>query len=523
MPLIPQPWADRLHFLALGLITVGLPLSRFLMSLGMILLVLEWLLGGGIGERTRKAFSDPALLWLLAFFGIHLLGLLHTTDLQEAFEGIRVKLPLLLLPITVRGRSNGVGRYPFVIAFMGAFFLSSFLSYLGWVRFLDLPWQAGQEATLFISAIRLSLMGCMALFFASFLIEEKQKRGTALLLLLFMLWTLFYLSVLATGISMLVILALCLYQLDRWRRTRKRTLPLILMIGLVLAPGGYLLWEVQDFYALDGSPLNRSKGLPERTANGGVYDHDLDDRAIENGYYVRRFICEPELKKAWNARSKIPFSGKDREGNILQATLIRYMSSKGLKKDAEGMKKMDRTDIQRVENGVANLALHRMNPVRKRVRKAIFEIDRYLLGRDPSGNSITQRFEYWRAGWHIIEKNPFIGVGTGDLNREFAKAYEEIDTQLDPEYRHRAHLQFMTCWIAWGPLGFLVFLASLFIPPLRKKAFRNPFFCVFFITLFLSFLTEDTLETQAGVTLFALWNSLLLFKGRKADPNERPS
>ncbi len=524
MGLIPDHWAERIHRLAIGLIAIGLPLSKILMSVGVILLTLEWTFGGDLRARAGTAFKDPAALWLLAFFGIHILGLLHTSDLQEAYDGIRVKLPLLLLPICFGGRRNGAGWRPFIFAFMIAFFLSSFLSTLAWSGLIQLPWEAGKEATLFISAIRLSLMGCMALFFAVLLIlRERMRTWTTLLIGLFGIWTLIYIGILATGISMAVILAIGIYFLERWRRSSKKLFPLVLMLGFILLPSAYLAWEVQDFYRLKESPLNRDERLPERTERGTPYEHHLGDKAIENGYYVRRYISRPELKKAWNARSDIPFNGKDEEGNLLQATLIRYMSSKGLKKDAKGMEEMTEADIRRVENGVANIAIHRMDPVRQKVRKVIFEIDRYLKGRNPSGNSITQRFEYWKAGLHIIKKNPFIGVGTGDLNKAFSSAYQEIDTKLDPEYRRRAHQQFMTCWIAWGPLGFLLFLAFLIIPGVRKKAFQNPYYCVFFITLFLSFFTEDTLETQAGVTLFAFWNNLFLFKSFPNGSNERPS
>ncbi|MFB6258881.1 MAG: hypothetical protein ABEH38_09320, partial [Flavobacteriales bacterium] len=116
---------------------------------------------------------------------------------------------------------------------------------------------------------------------------------------------------------------------------------------------------------------------------------------------------------------------------------------------------------------------------------------------------------------------PLLGVGTGDLNKAFDRAYKAIDTKLEEEYQLRAHHQFLTSWIAWGPLGFLILVGSLFIPGIRKGAFKNPYYSVFFITLFLSFFTEDTLETQAGVTLFAFWNAFFLFKGRTLPSQKR--
>lgn len=490
------------------------------MSVGSILLVLEWLLGGELKDRLRKGLSDPAVLSLIALYGVHLLGLFYTSDWGEASKDLRIALPLLLFPLAMGGRRDKTPYRPLFAAFFLAFFLSSFLSYLVWMNWLELPWGVSKDPTIFISAIRLSLMGCIAFFFALFLLAESKKIGRQLLLGGFCAWTLFYLGTLATGISMIVFLALLLYSVERWRRRTRNMLPAFLLLTLSIIPPLYLAWEVKTFYEVEESPINDKGALPEKTSKGHSYQHFPEDGMLENGYYVRLYISEPELKKAWNERSDRPFEGADGHGDPIKATLIRYMSSKGLKKDAEGMKKMNKADIERVEKGIANLTLHRMNPVRKRIRKAIFEIDRYFRGEDPSGNSITQRFEYWRAAWYIIQKEPLTGVGTGDPKRAFDRAYDAIDTELKEAFQLRAHQQFLTSWVTWGPLGFIILLSALFLPAIRKGAFRNPYYCIFFITLFLSFFTEDTLETQAGVTLFAFWNAFLLFRVQGSNEKE---
>ncbi len=527
MPLITERWADRTHFIALGLVAIGLPLSKILLSIGGILLALEWLIGGDLRERSEKAFRDPVVLCFLAFYGIHLVGLFYSSDMEEASKELRVKLPLLLFPLAIGGRGEQATLRPLFFTFIAAFFLSSILSYLEWKGWIELPWESGEDPTLFISAIRLSLMGCLTLFFSGFLIKEERTPLLRILLLLSIAWTLFFMSILATAISMVVIGALLLFLILRWWRRSRRTWLLFLLGGIIFLPTAYLTWEVRDHYRVAESPVNDTTQLPERTPRGAPYDHHPEDGALENNHYVWLYVSEPELQKAWNARSELPFSGKDRKGNLLKATLIRYMSSKGLKKDAAGMEKMSEADIRRVENGVANLARHRMNPLRKRIRKVIFEIDRYMLGRDPSGNSVTQRFEFWRAGSYLIKENPIWGVGTGDVKNAFERAYKKIGTDLDPEYRRLAHQQFMSCWIAWGIPGFILLLLLLFLPPARKGAFHDPFYCIFFITLFLSFFTEDTLGTQVGVTLFTFWNCVLLFGRRSKGPppvqDERPS
>ena len=104
-----------------------------------------------------------------------------------------------------------------------------------------------------------------------------------------------------------------------------------------------------------------------------------------------------------------------------------------------------------------------------------------------------------------------IGVGTGDINQAYADKYESLNSMLVPQFRHRAHNQFLAIFVTFGVIGFIWFLISLIYPGLKmKKMYRYHYF-VFWITLMLSMLVEDTLETQMGVTLFAFFNALLLF------------
>lgn len=520
-----SPWAlvfraDHVHYFALCLIAAGLPLSRFLMSLGAILLFSEWLLSKKLQQRARTAFRDSTVLLLIAVFGLHLLGLLYTRDLEQGWDDVRIKLPLLLFPLVIGGREGRVKTEGILWVFFGAFLIASAFGYLQWkgVGSTD----PAREASIFISPIRMSLMGCLSIAFALLLLARKDlSKWKSGLLALFALWSAFYLSVLATGISMVVLFLLFLFFVNRWRRESRSFVPLLVLVGIPVLLSSYIYWEVQDFFHVKEDPLNKKEQLEERTTQGNPYKHDTNGTLVENGYYVGLYVCEPELKKAWAQRSEMAYEGKDLEGNELRFTLLRYMSSKGLKKDAEGMGRMSAEDVRNVEKGVANIVHHRMIPPRQKFRATLFELERYFNGYDPSGNSVTQRFEFWRAGWNIIKENPWVGVGTGDLNRAFDRAYERIDSPLAEEFRLRAHQQFLSIWIAFGPFGLLLFILSLFLPPIWKERFRDPFYVAFFIVLFLSFFTEDTLESQAGVTLFAFWNALFLLGKAEGEESGR--
>jgi hypothetical protein len=63
------------------------------------------------------------------------------------------------------------------------------------------------------------------------------------------------------------------------------------------------------------------------------------------------------------------------------------------------------------------------------------------------------------------------------------------------------------------------FLFTLFYPMIRLNKIHDFLYITFFIVAAVSFFTEDTLETQAGVTFYAFFNSFLLF----TNPFKRPA
>jgi hypothetical protein len=57
----------------------------------------------------------------------------------------------------------------------------------------------------------------------------------------------------------------------------------------------------------------------------------------------------------------------------------------------------------------------------------------------------------------------------------------------------------------------ICFLFTLVYPFLENKNSHTILYQIFFIIIFFSLFTEDTLETQVGITLYAFFNSFLLF------------
>ena len=110
-----------------------------------------------------------------------------------------------------------------------------------------------------------------------------------------------------------------------------------------------------------------------------------------------------------------------------------------------------------------------------------------------------------------------MGVGTGDMNIAFQAQYEKMRSKLSPDQRWRSHNQFLSVFIGFGFLGLLWFLFAIFYPPLMVRRQDDFFMIVFLIIAILSMLTEDTIESQTGVTFFAFFYSFLLFARKEND------
>ena len=219
-------------------------------------------------------------------------------------------------------------------------------------------------------------------------------------------------------------------------------------------------------------------------------------------------MAKQETIDAWNNRSdKTIESVYDKKYRIL----IRYLTSKNLRKDAEGVSQLTEDDIRNIENGVANYNYINNPGIKTRIMKIIISYDNYVSSKNANGSSVFQRVEYIKASLGIIKDNPIIGVGTGDIADAFANYYEETNSKLLPENRFRSHNQYLAITVAFGVMGLIVFLFSMFYSFFSDKKNRNYLYFVFLFIMALSMLTEDTLETQIGVTLFAFFNSFLVF------------
>ena len=265
--------------------------------------------------------------------------------------------------------------------------------------------------------------------------------------------------------------------------------------------------------------------LAQYTPRGNKYENDTIYKLTENGFPVKIYICETELRDSWNRRSIYKFDGIDKKGQQLKETLIRYLTSRGLRKDQDGIALLSGQDVKAIESGIANYYFIIKPGIFSRLYQIIWEYKTFRQTGYLNAFSVIQRYDFWKASAKIIKQHFLIGVGTGNMNIAFKKQYELMNTTLALNNRWRSHNQYLSIFVDFGIIGFIWFLITLFYPLyiLRKtnKDVKYPTFNIqystillyfsFLLIIILSMFTEDTLETQAGVTFFAFFNSLFLF------------
>lgn len=530
------------YFYLVGLILIGifLPTSKFGLSVSQFYLLALWMLLGldmrsinrmysekpfinriisriafsfnGIWNIIKTRFSDfihnRVAVVMVSIYLMHFIGLIYTSDFQYAFKDLRIKLPLLVFPL-ILSSMKPLNRKQFDTVlwfFIGSVFFVTILAAIKFIRrdFLDV-----RELSVFVSHIRLSLCIVFSIFILGYyFIKRNYSLIVKVIIAFLILWFLWQIMILESFIGALIIVALCvtltLYFVFKSENMIAKICSVVAIIIIVCISIYYPYKVIQDYNTPERIVVEQ---LDTHTELGNPYTFDTLRYGVEDGRYVGLYISKHELIKAWNERSKKIIKHEYEPGYF---TLIRYLTSKDLRKDAAGISKLTDEDVLNIENGIANYNYIENPGLKTRIMKILVAYDFYRQHQVANGSSVFQRIEYIKASLNIIKNNPVLGVGTGDISNAFNDYYEETNSKLEKENRLRCHNQYLAITITFGIIGLIWYIFSL-LYPLSVKNNRNYLYIVFLFIMLMSMLTEDTLETQIGVTLFAFFNSFLVF------------
>ncbi|OFZ10707.1 MAG: hypothetical protein A3D92_15920 [Bacteroidetes bacterium RIFCSPHIGHO2_02_FULL_44_7] len=488
-----------LHLLGLFGLAFGIPLNKVVMSISMLFLALNFLLEGNFKDAWQRLKSNVTGWFIFGFLALHLIAFLWTSNLEYGLHDLRVKLPLLVIPLILIARPLKARKdlHLVLLSFMGSTLLVSlvnFAMYQHWIG--NHNYDDIRGMSLSSSHVRFAII--VAFCVAICLYFLKYTRVLRFPLFLIIAWFAYYtfFSQVISGASTLAGVFLVFFVYLLWGK--RKIIALVLLGGSMVAIASLSVWLFAPVH-IDPALFDQ---LPAYTAEGNPYVHYNRLISPESGEPIYINFCEKELARDWPKRSKIPYYGLDEKEQPVRFTLLRYLASRGLTKDAAGLASLSKKEIETIESGIGSARNYGL-------WGRLYSIKYQLINeQNPNGNSLLQRVEYWRAGSTIFSKNCLLGVGTGDVQDAFDQHYVESASSLDPENRKRAHNMYLTVALSFGVLGLLLFF-FFHGHFLRQAMARKELLAVLFLTVALiSFLMEDTLETQTGVTFCALFYAL---------------
>lgn len=495
-----------LYFISMACMAIGLPVSEFLMSISIFGLAIAWVLSGP--KITQwKAFYQNKLAWItVSIFLIEVIGLLNTSNYEFAFSDLRIKLPLLLVPIFIAPVKFSDEEYSSLLAlFVGSTVVGSLICFFNYQLNLKDNVDNVRAASIFISHIRFGLMINFAIFIlVYYTITFKNKWSFGLLAIA--IWLCYFLLLLGSGSGYLIFTALLI--LGFFILVFKSPYPKLgIIIGLLIIffniYVGFLSYRsYHSYFVPQDVAYNDPNNILKKNARGKRLTSNEESRQLQNGYFVWRNINRKELKKEWKKRADEKYQTRDIQQQLIIGTLIKYLSSKGYPKDSVGVSLLSDQDVRNVEMAHPDYRLEQWNNLEIRIDQIFFQFYAMDNISNPGGKSLVQRLIYLKGALSIIENNFLIGVGTGDIQDEFDNYYRKEQSKLESQYRVRAHNQYLTFFIALGIFGFMWFIYAT-IYPLILFSRINFILAVAQFILLLSFFTEDTLETQPGSTLYA--------------------
>lgn len=482
---------------------------NLLMSIGTIALLILWFFRPGIAKGWQL-FKANRTAWAMAgLFLMHIIWVINSEDLGYAAKDLRIKLPLLVFALVLGGSEISRNQVKYTFAALAAgIWLASIRAYFNYLS-VDDTFYEFRDIVQGISHIRLSLM--MVLVIAAILHYRREFGPVLKVLALLTLVNIFvFFNIIQSASGVIIALIVVIFSLF-YEAKKRMGLAGVAAVALIMAVSGVAgsIW-LKDYYNRYFTSDESFEDLPAYTASGSAYSHNTSIGQVENGHYTFLYVAEDEMADAWEERSSFSVKGDDR---ILErAALIRYLTSKGLTKDREGVAALTDRDIVNIEKGFPSVVYTRKRGLALRFHTTVFGYHQFRVTENAGGSSLFQRLVFWRAASALIAENFWTGTGTGDVKQAFITIYDENNMNLAEQYRLRAHNQYLTFFVSFGIAGLLYFVALFAVPFFGGRL--SYLHMAFLLIAFAACITEDTLETQAGVTFFSFFYGLLSVRMR---------
>lgn len=495
---------------------VALPFSEALISISGVLLFLVSLFYIKKTDLKHRISEGKYLLLFSSVYIVYVVGILFCNDQQWGIYDLQKNIPYIIIPLAFffYGKIETDKLKKLLLIFASSVLLAGLITMISFYLKDQSSVLDAQESG-FIHHIRFSFQVILAivLFVVILLTNEfgfsrLTKFGLSLAILFLLIFLIWHQSLTGIftfmGTAMVgILLFIRKIKIKLWRN-----ISLGIILILILTPTGYVYYAVEKYYDID--EINTST-LDKKTSQGNEYYHDLNNKLVENGHYVGLYWCEKEMEEAWNKRADLKYNEFDKNEYQVKSTLIRYLTSKNLRKDAEGVNELTDEDIKNIESGISNYILANKGlSLYPRIYVSIWELDTYFKTGQANQKSLAQRIEYVKAALTIIKDNFWFGVGTGNWKSAYREAYQENNSQMDPARYGDAHNQYLNYWVKFGLIGLLWILFVIIYPVVKSKSYKNPVFFLFLTSMLFANFGDSNFETHVGSSYFVLMYCLFL-------------
>ncbi len=502
LPFLTEKHLNVLFLIGASLVVIGMPYSLLLMSIGNIWISSVYILEGGYRQKLQ-ALKHPLVVSILLFFLLFLVGLIWSTDVNQGLKEIKKVLPFLSIPVVFSGISSVTKKqkeglmWLFVTATLSSILVIYIISYTRGTMSSPDP----RDISIFTSHIRLSLFISLGISWVIF----YPIRWWIKLLLIVPLISFIVVVQSLTGVTVLfcIVIATVVGILHLKKVSSLKWLRLI-TISAVIFGMSFLIFTIYDFYHVENP-----NETPELTENGNKYNPELENGFIENGGYLWSYVSHKELEVSFKEKTGKSIWDIGADGYSYYGVTIRYLNNYGYTKDAAGIGKLAPKDFERIMEANPYPDHWKYRGFSIRIRGLLFHIEKSRYSPDFRGNSLAEKVVFQTAGANAYMANPIIGAGTGDLKGELGKYYAEHFPDLPENLRRKPHNQYLTYLIMFGPVGLLLFLAIFYFAWKSVAGNYQNVGRAFVIIVLLSFLGEDTVASQAGITFVSFFIGIL--------------
>ncbi|MDD4227305.1 MAG: O-antigen ligase family protein [Mariniphaga sp.] len=509
-------WREITFFFLLVFSVISFPFSEALVSINAGLLLFQALILSSWKHPSVKNRSWMILLFPLSIFAVYFAGTFFTLDFNFALYELNKNLFWIIIPLAVylSPKLSEKKINILLLIFVASVILASFIStgkllMHSYTRILEF------RSTSSVSHIRFSLQVVLSIILLSwFLMQENFLKSTSqrFLFLIAMIWLTCFLFLLKSLLGILAFLGTLMFALlffvrriniFKWRALLVTAFVLVLLIPVIFT--GRVIYDFFDFKEVDPDTVEYF------SPSGNKYHHDFEDKTRENGYLVYTYICDEELRREWNKLSKKDYD-ELLNGFPLSITLIRYLTSMGVRKDSAGVSVLTAGDVALIEDGITNCNFKNSYfSLYPRIYETIWEVDNYIRTGDPNNKSLAQRIEFVRASALLIKKNPLFGIGTGNWILKYNEVYDEMQSLLMDEKRGPSHNQYLNYMVKFGVTGLIWILFALLYPFFKTGNRSHYIFILFLISFAFANLGDANMETHMGLSFFVFFYSLFLW------------